>query len=154
MTDPAPSRARLIGLNHVAMVVGDIEEALDFYGAIFDIEIRGRTDSAVFLDMGDQFLALSEVNAASGETDGNRHIGLVVEDLSVVERRLDDLDVDPLPTAGLEFHDPWGNRIQLVAYRDVQFTKADHVLEGMGLADLEKTEAALSELAEKDMAPK
>ncbi|PSP87479.1 extradiol dioxygenase [Halobacteriales archaeon QH_8_68_33] len=146
-------RARIVGINHVALAVGDADEAEAFYTDLFDCEIRGRSAGAVFLDMGDQFLALSESNDAGETTDRHRHFGLVVDDPAAVERRLDDLGVKRLPGRGFDFRDPWGNRIQVVAYRDVQFTKADHVLDGMDRSDLEKSDSAIAELAEKGMAP-
>ncbi|ELZ22659.1 glyoxalase/bleomycin resistance protein/dioxygenase [Halosimplex carlsbadense 2-9-1] len=146
-------RARMVGINHVALSVGDTEEAREFYGSIFDFEVRGRTDSAVFLDMGDQFLALTEdADDAGRTTDDHRHFGLVVDDADVVERRLEAEGVERIATAGLDFRDPWGNRIQVVQYDGVQFTKAGAVLDGMGL-DLDKSESARAELAEKGMAP-
>lgn len=154
MTDSDTPRARLVGINHVALEVGDIEAALDFYGAIFEFELRGRSESNAFLDMGDQFLALAEADEATEQRNGHRHFGLVVDDPASVERTLEELAVDRLPTSGLEFRDPWGNRIQIVAYEDVQFTKADHVLRGMGLTDARKSESALEELDEKGMAPR
>jgi catechol 2,3-dioxygenase-like lactoylglutathione lyase family enzyme len=152
MNDSDTARARLVGINHVALEVGDIEEALDFYGDVFAFELRGRTDSGAFLDMGDQFLALSAVDDP-GDTDRHRHFGLVVDDADAVEGRLADLDVETLTGRGLDFRDPWGNRIQIVDYEEIQFTKADHVLRGMDLADLEKSDDAVAELAEKGMAP-
>lgn len=153
MTDPDASRARLVGINHVALEVGDVDAALDFYGGLFEFDLRGRTASAVFLDMGDQFLALAETSGAGEGRDDHRHFGLVVDDPEAVERRLAERDVERLPTSGLEFRDPWGNRVQVVAYEDIQFTKADHVLRGMDLSELEKSESAVAELAEKGMAP-
>lgn len=153
MTDADASRARLVGINHVALEVGDIDDALDFYGDIFEFELRGRSESGAFVDMGDQFLALTEVDGSGDGIDDHRHFGLVVDDTSAVERRLDDCDVERLSTAGLDFRDPWGNRVQIVAYEEVQFTKADHVLRAMDLSGLEKSESALDELVEKGMAP-
>ena len=172
MTDSNDSRARLVGINHVALEVGDIDAALDFYGSLFEFDLRSRSESAAFIDMGDQFLALSAVDDPGGSDDPDdhrqsgaltslrslrsrrhRHFGLVVDDAEVVERRLAERDVERLSTRGLEFRDPWGNRVQVVAYEDIQFTKADHVLRGMGLSDLEKTDSALDELAEKGLAP-
>lgn len=152
MSESDPSRARLVGINHVALEVADIEAALEFYGDIFEFELRGRTASGVFLDMGDQFLALSEVDVPSGN-DQHRHFGLVVNDADAVERRLEELDVELLPVSGLDFRDPWGNRIQIVDYAKIQFTKADRVLRGMDLSDLEKSDDAIAELEEKGMAP-
>jgi catechol 2,3-dioxygenase-like lactoylglutathione lyase family enzyme len=153
MTDADTPRAQLVGINHVALEVGDIEAALEFYESIFEFELRGRTESGAFLDMGDQFLALAETHESVEESDEHRHFGLVVDDPSTVERRLDELDVERLSTTGLDFHDPWGNRIQIVAYDEIQFTKAEHVLQAMGLSGLDKTESAIAELSEKGMAP-
>jgi catechol 2,3-dioxygenase-like lactoylglutathione lyase family enzyme len=146
-------RARLVGINHVALTVGDVDEALAWYGDLFAFELRGRGPSSAFLDMGDQFLAMSEPDA--GGADERRHVGLVVDDAAAVGRRLDDLGVERLPTGGLDVRDPWGNRLQLVEYREVQFTKADHVLDGMDLdpAAVAKTDGALAELDAKGMAP-
>ena len=150
-SDPGPDRARTVGVNHVALEVGGIEAALEFYGWVFEVELRGRSEAMAFLDIGDQFLALS---ADAGEgVDEHRHFGLVVDDPDLVRARLAETDAEVLPTSGLDFRDPWGNRVQVVAYEDVQFTKADHVLAGMGLPGLEKTESAIEELAEKGMAP-
>ncbi len=152
MSDSDGDRARLVGINHVALEVGDLDAALDFYGSIFAFELRGRTASGAFVDIGDQFVALSEV-ADADDRDDHRHFGLVVDDLDAVERRLDALGVETLSGRGLDFRDPWGNRVQVVAYEAVQFTKASHVLHGMGLSDLGKSESALAELTEKGMAP-
>ena len=152
MTDSSLSRARLVGINHVALEVGEIEAALDFYGDIFNFELRGRGDASAFIDMGDQFLALSETEEETA-SDRHRHFGLVVDDAAAVEERLADLDVDVLPGGGLDFRDPWGNRIQIVAYEDIQYTKPDHVLRAMDLEDIEKTADAIAELEEKGMAP-
>jgi len=144
-------RARLVGFNHVAVVVGDIEEALDFYGRIFEVELRGRGHGMAFIDAGDQFIALSE--GRSGPTDDHRHIGLVVDDKRAVRRALREAEVEILPGRGLDFLDPWGNRWQVVEYGEIQFTKAPEVLRGMGLGDLKKTEKALEELRKKGLAP-
>ena len=145
--------ARAVGINHVALDVGDIEDALDCYRSVFDVRLRGRSDGAAFIDMGDQFLALSESDDAGKGPDGHRHVGLVVDDLDAVEHRLDEADVEPVPGQEPDFRDPWGNYFQLVAYADVQFTKADHVLRGMGLEDLEKSDDAIEELRAKGLAP-
>lgn len=150
------SPARLVGINHVALPVGDVEAALEFYESVFAFDVRGRIDGGAFLDMGDQFLALMESGdegADESGVDDHRHVGLVVDDRAAVERALDERGIDPLPTSGLDFRDPWGNRLQIVAYEEIQFTKTDRVREGMGLSDLGKSAAALAELAEKGMAP-
>jgi catechol 2,3-dioxygenase-like lactoylglutathione lyase family enzyme len=152
MADSEVSRARIVGLNHVALEVADVDAALDFYESVFEFDLRGRTDSGAFVDMGDQFLALSEVNDPR-EGDDHRHFGLVVDDLDAVETRLEDSDAERVSSSGLDFRDPWGNRVQVVAYGEIQFTKVDHVLRGMGVGDLEKSESAIAELDEKGMSP-
>jgi predicted enzyme related to lactoylglutathione lyase len=138
-----------VGINHVAVEVGDLDEALRFYGRIFEVRLRGRHgDSMAFIDMGDQFLALS--SGRSQAPDQARHIGLVVDDR--------DAALAAAQAAGAEllgdndFLDPWGNHFQVVDYRDIQFTKTARILEGMGLAGLEKTQRALGELREKGLA--
>jgi catechol 2,3-dioxygenase-like lactoylglutathione lyase family enzyme len=140
---------RLVGINHVVLEVDDIEEALAFYGRIFELEFRGRLRGMAFLDMGDQFLVLSE--GRSQALDESRHFGLVVDDRVEVRRRLNEAGAEILPGPGLDFRDPWGNHVQVVQYSDIQFTKTPAVLRGMGLDGLEKTEAALQELREKGL---
>jgi catechol 2,3-dioxygenase-like lactoylglutathione lyase family enzyme len=145
------SRARLIGFNHVALEVGDIEEALEFYGRLFEVKLRGRGPGMAFIDAGDQFIALSEGH--SQESDAHRHIGMVVDDRRALRRVLRELDVEILPGRGLDFLDPWGNRWQVVEYSEVQFTKAPEVLRGMGFGRLRKSEKAIEELRKKGLAP-
>jgi lactoylglutathione lyase len=142
-------RPRLVGVNHVALEVGDLEEALAFYGRFFDFTLRGRVRGMAFLDMGDQFLAVSE--GRTQPPDEHRHLGLVVDDLEATRRALEEGGVELLRGRGLDFRDPWGNRIQVVDYRDIQFTKAPDVLRGMGLEDLEKSARALAELRDKGL---
>jgi lactoylglutathione lyase len=144
-------KARAIGLNHVALEVGDIEEALIFYGRLFDFKLRGRSASTAFIDLGDQFLALQKGRKQPG--DDGRHFGLVVDDKEAVRKALAEAGVKPLPGRFLDFLDPWGNRIEIVAYENIQFSKAPNVLRGMGLSHLSKTSEAMQELTEKDMAP-
>ena len=144
-------KARIIGMNHVALEVDDVDEALDFYGKIFEFQLRGRIKGMAFIDMGDQFIALSEKRNQG--PDVTRHFGLVVDDQKAVMQRLEKLRIQILPGSFLDFMDPWGNRIQIVEYSEIQFTKAPYVLRGMGLEGLEKTEQAIEELAEKGMAP-
>jgi predicted enzyme related to lactoylglutathione lyase len=139
--------ARLVGINHVALEVGDLEAALAFYGAIFELELRGRVPGMAFIDMGDQFLALAEAPASA--PDAQRHFGLVVDDLAAAQRALEDRGVEILPGRGLDFRDPWGNLVQVVGYADVQFTKSEEVLRGMALAGLSKSAAAVEELRRK-----
>jgi catechol 2,3-dioxygenase-like lactoylglutathione lyase family enzyme len=138
-----------MGINHVALEVSDLERALEFYGGIFEIELRGRVPGMAFLDMGDQFIALSE--GRSQPPDDDRHLGLVVDDREATRRALERAGAEILPGRGLDFRDPWGNHVQVVEYADVQFTKERNVLAGMGLAELEKSERALGELREKGL---
>jgi catechol 2,3-dioxygenase-like lactoylglutathione lyase family enzyme len=144
-------KARAVGFNHVALEVGDIEEALAFYGRLFDFELRGKRDDMAFIDLGDQFLAL-QTGRRQAPDDG-RHVGLVVDDKEAARRTLAEAGVQTLPGPFLDFLDPWGNRIELVGYDNVQFTKAPDVLRAMGLAHLRKNASALEELAAKGMAP-
>ena len=148
---PETKKARAIGFNHVALEVGDIEEALAFYGRLFDFELRGKSDTSAFIDLGDQFLALQKGRAQPA--DDGRHLGLVVDDKDAVRKALTDAGIEPLPGPFLDFLDPWGNRIEIVAYDNIQFTKAPNVLRGMGLAHLSKNENAIKELMNKGMAP-
>jgi catechol 2,3-dioxygenase-like lactoylglutathione lyase family enzyme len=143
--------ARLVGINHVALEVGDLDDAVRFYGQVFDFELRGRAPRMAFLDMGDQFLAL--VETAEAGRDGERHLGLVVDDRADARRRLERAGADVVPGRGCSFHDPWGNLIELVQYSEIQFTKAPEVLGGMGLGGLGKSAAALDELRQKGLAP-
>jgi lactoylglutathione lyase len=145
------SGARLVGFNHIALEVGDIEEALKFYGRLFEIELRGRGPGMAFIDAGDQFLALSE--GRTQPPDEHRHIGMVVDDKRLVRRVLKEMGAEILPGRGLDFRDPWGNRWQVVQYSEIQFTKAPEALRGMGLGYLKKTEDALEELRKKGLAP-
>jgi predicted enzyme related to lactoylglutathione lyase len=140
-------RPRLVGINHIALEVGDIDEALAFYGAIFEIELRGRGPRQAFIDMGDQFINLTQ----SRETppDGDRHFGLVVDDKEAVRAALKAAGVKILRGRFMDFRDPWGNRIQIVDYREVQFTKTPGVLRAMGLDGVEKRPGALAELRER-----
>ena len=144
-------KASFLGVNHVAVEVGDIEEALKFYGSLFKLELRGRGPGMAFVDAGDQFIALSE--GRTQPPDDHRHLGLVVDDKEAVRRALKELNVEVLPGKGLDFRDPWGNRWQVVEYANVQFTKAPNVLRGMGLERLRKNERALRELDSKGMRP-
>ena len=144
-------KARAIGFNHVALEVGDIDEALAFFGKLFDFELRGRSPTDAFIDLGDQFLALQKGRHQSA--DDGRHVGLVVDDKQVVRVALAEAGIEPLPGPFLDFRDPWGNRIEIVGYENIQFTKAAHVLRGMGLGHLSKSDAAIKELRDKGMAP-
>jgi lactoylglutathione lyase len=143
------TRPRLVGTNHVALEVGNLEAALAFYGRVFEFELRGRVPRMAFLDMGDQFLALSE--GRSQPPDEERHLGLVVDDKAAARRALEEANAEILLGRGLDFRDPWGNRVQVVEYGEIQFTKAPEVLRGMGLVHLEKSERAREELRRKGL---
>ena len=148
---PEAKKARAVGFNHVALEVGDIEEALSFYSRLFEFRLRGKNEDMAFIDLGDQFLALQK--GRSQPPDDGRHFGLVVDDKDAVCRALAETGVEALPGPFLDFRDPWGNRIEIVGYDNVQFSKAPNVLRGMGLTHLSKNAQAMTELAEKGMAP-
>ena len=148
---PEGKKARALGFNHVALEVGDIEEALAFYARLFDFELRGKSDTSAFIDLGDQFLVLQK--GRSQFADDGRHFGLVVDDKDAVRKALADAGIEPLPGPFLDFLDPWGNRVEIVGYDNIQFTKAPNVLRGMGLAHLSKNDNAIKELTNKGMAP-
>jgi lactoylglutathione lyase len=143
------NKTRLVGINHVALEVGDLEKALAFYGDLFDFQLRGRSEKMAFIDLGDQFIALAE--GRTQKTDQHRHFGLVVDNRAGLRLRLEKLGAQILPGRGLDFLDPWGNHIQIVEYENIQFTKVPNVLRGMNLAHLKKNEQALRELREKGM---
>jgi predicted enzyme related to lactoylglutathione lyase len=142
-------RARLVGINHVALEVGDIDAALAFYGQLFEFELRGRGRRMAFIDIGDQFIALSE--GRTQPPDDSRHLGLVVDDRDAARAALARAGVEILPGTGLDFRDPWGNRVQIVEYSEIQFTKAPAILRGMALEHLSKTAGARHELRTKGL---
>jgi catechol 2,3-dioxygenase-like lactoylglutathione lyase family enzyme len=142
--------ARLVGINHVALEVGDVDEALDFYRSFLDFPLRGRVRGMAFLDAGDQFLAISEGRRQG--PDDERHLGVVVDDAGAVREALRDAGIKPMRGRGLRVRDPWGNILEIVDYRSVQFLKAPSVLAGMGLEELEKTDEARRELSDKGLA--
>jgi lactoylglutathione lyase len=144
-------KSQVVGFNHVALEVGDIEEALAFYGEFLVFELRSQSENMAFIDLGDQFLALSKGRRQGPDDD--RHLGLVVEDKAAVAATLEEMGVDIISDRFLDFLDPWGNRIEIIGYHNIQFTKAPHILRGMGLGGLDKSESALKELADKGMAP-
>jgi catechol-2,3-dioxygenase len=140
---------RLVGINHVALEVGDVDAAVAWYGRFFDFDLRGRIGSRMaFIDMGDQFIALAR--DTSPHIDRERHFGLVVDDKAAVRTALEAAGVALTRAPNCSFRDPWGNHVQVVDYREIQFTKADAILRGMGL-DPEKSESALAELREKGL---
>ena len=149
--EAAPRRARAVGINHIALEVGEIDAALEFYGAFLDFEVARRTETAAFVYFGDQF-----INFARGRRQGpddRRHFGIAVDDKELARQRLEELGVTFLDGRFMDFLDPWGNRVEITTYTKIQYTKADHVLRGMGLGHLTKTEEALAELRAKGMGP-
>jgi lactoylglutathione lyase len=144
-------KARAVGLNHVALEVGDIEEALSFYARILEFQLRGKSEEMAFIDLGDQFLAFQK--GRRQPPDDGRHFGLVVDDKDAVRRALAGAGVEVLSGPFLDFRDPWGNRVEVIAYDNIQFSKAPNVLRGMGLTHLSKNAQAIGELTEKGMAP-
>jgi catechol-2,3-dioxygenase len=145
--------ARLVGINHIALEVGDIGDALAWYGRFFEFELRGRIgDRMAFVDMGDQFIALARDDEA--HRDRERHFGLVVDDKAAARRALEEAGIELTRPPNLSFRDPWGNHVQVVDYREIQFTKTERILNGMSLdpGQLEKTETAVAELREKGLA--
>ena len=142
------AKPRLVGINHVALEVGDIREALAFYGSIFDLSLRGRVPGMAFVDIGDQFIALA--SGRSQAPDEERHFGLVVDDTQAVREALQAAGAKILPGRGLDFLDPWGNHVQVVQYDEVQYTKPERILRAMGIEPA-KTERALEELRRKGL---
>jgi lactoylglutathione lyase len=143
-------KARFVGINHVALEVGDIDEALDFYGRLLDFELRGRIGNKIaFIDAGDQFIAIAAGRRQPG--DDSRHFGLVVDDAGAVREALEREGVAILPGRGLDFLDPWGNRIQVVQYDEIQFTKTDAALRSLGAESLDKTAKTEGEMREKGL---
>lgn len=134
----------------MALEVGDVEEALAFYGRIFDFGLRGRSARMAFIDLGDQFVALAA--SRTQPSDEHRHFGLVVDSKQAAREALAEAGVEVLPGRGLDFRDPWGNLVEVVEYSEVQFTKEPRVLSGMGLTGLAKSEQALEELRTKGLA--
>jgi lactoylglutathione lyase len=143
-------KPRLVGINHIALEVGDIDQALAFYGKIFDFTLRAKRPGNAFIELGDQFINLMQSSAE--HHDWRRHFGLVVDDRSQVRALVTAAGGELLPGPFLDFLDPWGNRVEIVEYRDIQFTKAPHIMNAMGL-EAGKSEKALRELEEKGMAP-
>lgn len=144
-------KARAVGINHVALEVGDIDEALVFYSQFLDFEIQDKNDTQAFIYFGDQFINFTK--HSNRKPDEKRHFGIAVDDKELVRRSLEAMGVTLLEGPFLDFLDPWGNRVEITTYTNIQYTKADHVLRGMGLSHLDKTEEALAELRAKDMAP-
>jgi len=143
-------KARALGINHVVLEVDDLDKALEFYGALFEFTLRGKSEHNAFIDLGDQFIQLTLGRTQVADT--KRHFGFVVDDRDAVKRAMDRLGIESINDR-MNILDPWGNRIEIVPYDDVQFTKAANIVKGMGLTPLEKTASAIEELKKKGMAP-
>ena len=148
-TDQRP-RVRALGVNHVALEVDSVDAALEWWGQFLEFELRGHRGHMAWIDLGDQFIALSEPRTQTG--DASRHFGLVVDGKEALRGALREAGVSVPASGSLRFRDPWGNNIEVVDYRDVQFTKTAGVLAGMGSGELRKSEGALAELREKGLA--
>ena len=148
MTDQ--KKARALGINHVVLEVDDLDKALEFYGALFEFTLRGKSEHNAFIDLGDQFIQLTLGRTQVADT--KRHFGFVVDDREAVKRAMDRLGIKSINDR-MNILDPWGNRIEIVPYDDVQFTKAANILKGMGVPSLDKTAGAMEELKKKGMAP-
>lgn len=144
---PDQQKPLMVGLNHIALEVGNVQEALTFYHKIFNFSLRGKSERMAFLDLGDQFIALFENKSKTGK-DYGRHFGLVVDDRTHVRELAQQAGAEFVNNDDLEFYDPWGNRVQIVEYKDIQYTKDPKVMESMGVY-LQKTETALDEIAKK-----
>src|SRR3954470_6121960 len=141
--------ARLVGINHVALEVGDLDAALGLYGRLFAFELRGRVPGMAFVDMGDQFLAISE-GRRQGADEG-RHFGLVVDDKAAVSAAIEREGLRRVGRRGLDFLDPWGNRFEIVAYADIQFERSPGVKRKLGIEDLPKSAAAHEEIRDRGL---
>ncbi|HEX5172553.1 MAG TPA: VOC family protein [Gaiellaceae bacterium] len=141
-------KTRLVGINHVALQVDDIEESVAFYTGLFEpTDVNRDIPGAAFIRMGDQFIALFERGPRTEEP----HFGLVVDDKEAARAALEEAGVEILPGRFFDFRDPSGNRLQIVQYDEIQFTKPARILEGMGL-ELAKSEHALDELRAQGLA--
>jgi len=150
MSDRTETKARALGVNHVVLEVGDLDQALEFYGKLFEFTLRGRSEHNAFIDLGDQFIQLTLGRTQVPDT--KRHFGLVVDDREAVRRAMERNGIQSI-NERLNILDPWGNRIEVVPYDDCQFTKAPQILTGMGVRSIAKSENALDELRKKGMAP-
>ncbi len=142
--------ARLVGINHIALEVDDVDDALAWYARFFEFELRGRAGARMaFIDMGDQFIALAA--GRSQAPDDSRHFGLVVDGKEAVRAALRDAGIAVQSSGSLDFEDPWGNHVQVVDYRDIQFAKTPQVLSAMKLGGLEKSDAAQKEIRDRGL---
>jgi predicted enzyme related to lactoylglutathione lyase len=151
MSQSNATRARAVGINHVAIEVGDIGAALKFYGRFLEFAVEEETPDMAIIYFGDQFINF--IRNPDRRPDSLRHFGIAVDDKPLARKTLESMGVRLIDSRFLDFLDPWGNRVEITTYSNIQFTKADHVLRGMGLSHLKKSGEALAELRAKDMAP-
>lgn len=144
-------KAYAVGINHVALEVGNIDEALEFYGNFLNFEVHEKNETQAFIYFGDQFINFTKND--DRQPDKKRHLGIAVDNKELVRQALEQMGVKLLGDSFLDFLDPWGNRVEITTYSNIQYTKANHVLQGMGLGHLKKTEQALAELNAKGMGP-
>ena len=144
-------KAYAVGINHVALEVGNIDEALEFYGNFLNFEVHEKNETQAFIYFGDQFINFTKND--DRQPDKKRHLGIAVDNKELVRQALEQMGVKLLEGSFLDFLDPWGNRVEITTYSNIQYTKANHVLQGMGLGHLKKTEQALAELNAKGMGP-
>lgn len=144
-------KANAVGINHVALEVGDIEEAIKFYSDFLNFQVHEKNEMQASIYFGDQFINF--IKNDNRQADQKRHVGIAVDNKELVRQTLEHMSVKLLSGSFLDFLDPWGNRIEITTYSKIQYTKADHVLRGMGLGHLKKTEEALAELNAKGLGP-
>ena len=145
------AKANAVGINHIALEVDNIAAALEFYGSFLNFEIESQSEQDAFIYFGDQFINFSR--NPDRAPDQLRHFGIAVDDKPLVRKTLQEMGVELMPGKFLDFLDPWGNRVEITTYENIQFSKTDAVLKGMGLDHLKKTEEAIEELRAKGMAP-
>lgn len=141
---------RAIGVNHIAFEVHDLDQTLDWYERYFDLQLRGRRGGMAWIDLGDQFIALSE--GAPESPDRSRHVGLVVDDKETLRSALIEAGEEVSAQGSLRVRDPSGNLLEIVDYREVRFAKTPAVMRALGLEGLEKSASAREELRAKGLA--
>ena len=151
MKQSPTQKAHAIGINHVAIEVGDVAAAIEFYGRFLDFQVEEQNDGMAIVYFGDQFINF--IRNTDRTPDQMRHFGIAVDDKPLARSTLEAMGVQLLDSRFLDFLDPWGNRVELTTYTNIQYTKADHILRGMGLGHLSKSDEALAELRAKGMAP-
>src|ERR1700760_404977 len=140
---------RALGINHIALEVHDLDEALAWWERWFEFTLRGRRPQMAWIDLGDQFVALSEGGPEA--PDRGRHVGLVVEDREALRQALLAAGESVSPEGSLRLRDPFGNLLEIVDYREIQFSKTPAALRALGVDGLEKTADAQREMRDKGL---